>query len=837
MSGDPDLDLIDAIGVWAASAPDLDGDDALAIARLQVAMEDGQWGDVALADITAMDLETLKADLYEIESPDYTAWILDQVLETFDHDVHAVAAPANDSAPLDGAAAVEFDERDLESSAEGDSAFIDDEDADGGDADTDVGDPDDDDPEEDDAVSDEEDEPHDEDDAEDDPDDEEGADEDGDDTEPIDEDVEPEDVEPEDQAGDAEQADDEHLEPEDQADDVPDEDRTDDADHDAEPDEDQGDEDQGDADQGDDADTADDDPDEDTTEEEEEEDDDEEEEDDTTDDGAFASLAQTGGAFSVVLDPTEGPSAEGDQTDDDAEDDTAGDASASSVDSDTGRGSNEDDADAGESEGHDKPGKARDSGESDEPPIVDIHDHADAAVQDEFFAQLNMATNVSVTGAAPPDLRDGPDILGPSFLAPAEPTGSGRRIGLAVLAVAAVAVFIVAGLQLVNDVSDPEDDEVAVEVDDTENTDDSDREADAVDDDSDSDPDEGAEDEADGSDVDTTEGDEAEESGADPAPTVTPTPAPTPMPDGSETAVILTEDGDVWAMGLLDGDVGEPWQIHDAESDEPAVAISTVAAGISLIDEAGDAYIINLTDPTERARVWRSDRLGAIDQLIQVGDSYAALSRSGSIALFDTNRAATALAIDLLWDTSIGGTPPAKQLDAYIDLMPFVLANGDIQMAVTSAEEIPVVPVWSATEQPRAFNLSIGEHGMLMGVGAGAVGRYQWFEDAPPVSALWDPLDGSRLPAIGYAGLPDGGAIVLNSGTVVSVTTDGETSVIWDAEVSDTRVSRAVAGGDELLLLAEDGSLVRTDGDNGSVIWEADRDDNGATVDFLVIDS
>lgn len=461
-----------------------------------------------------------------------------------------------------------------------------------------------------------------------------------------------------------------------------------------------------------------------------------------------------------------------------------------------------------------------------------------------FFAELDRDTTASVTGPAPVELRDAPDALGPAFLpSSGEPEARFRRIGVIALAAVALVAFVFAGIQLVNNVNQPEDEDVAVDADDSadvSDTGDDDASASAADDRDATESDDGDQEPADDRD-DANNEDDDELTPEEAAAVLLATPEPTPeadLPPAEKTAIVLTEDGDIWSIDLFLDAFGEPVLIHDSSEHDGATDVSLVSAGFGIVDEDGDAYITSRTDTSERVRVWRSDRLGDARMIVEGSEQYAVLDTAGSVSVFDANRAATRISADKVWDASAGGTPPARDIDSYIDLVAFAVGDGDVQLIQTSADDNPVFQIWDGDTQPRAFNVDINEEGLFMGVGAGAVARYQWFEDGPPLSAVWDPLAGTRLPAISYATLEDRTAVVLNNGSVAAIDESGTGPILWDAEVSDLRAISITTLDDEVLLLLEGGTVLRvaSDGEtqNRGSIWDVTDESTSPAIKVLL---
>lgn len=188
-------------------------------------------------------------------------------------------------------------------------------------------------------------------------------------------------------------------------------------------------------------------------------------------------------------------------------------------------------------------------------------------------------------------------------------------------------------------------------------------------------------------------------------------------------------------------------------------------------------------------------------------------------------RAARRFNIESIWEAT-GNTPPAVQLDSFRDLLPFVISDGTVRMAVTSVDDTPVLTIWEAEGQPPAFNLTMDPHVMHIGAGEGGIALFDWTASPDQAfTALWEPWSTNRLPAIAYDAIgPDATAIVLNNGTVASIFDNGDISVLWDAEVSDLRAMGIEADEDEALLLLEDGSVLRAvvDGESEGrgTIWD-----------------
>jgi hypothetical protein len=242
-----------------------------------------------------------------------------------------------------------------------------------------------------------------------------------------------------------------------------------------------------------------------------------------------------------------------------------------------------------------------------------------------------------------------------------------------------------------------------------------------------------------------------------------------------------------------------------------------------VVTEQGDVQYLGFDELDRPVTIWDADELGPAEIATDFADRDIVPEATGSIALFDKAQAATERTISRPWDTGVGGTPPARELDRFKDLVPFVVGNGDVRMIVLSVDDDPVVSVWDGTSQPRAFNLEITEHGLLMGVGTGAIARYSWFDDEP-LTAVWDPFDGSRLPAIAYAATDDATAIVLNNGSVALIDETGSGPIVWDAEVSDLRAVDVHISPTEALIELDGGTVLRIDPqgntDSRGAIWD-----------------
>ena len=492
-------------------------------------------------------------------------------------------------------------------------------------------------------------------------------------------------------------------------------------------------------------------------------------------------------------------------------------------------------------------------------PAVD--DPRDDAVEREFFAQLAEETDARLA-LEPLEFREGPDALGPTFLPPPRRTRM-SWFALAVVSIAAIVAFVVFGLRLVDDISKPDEEDVA----EVATADDVDREESEEADDggttdvrAEPDPDEGADTaEADASGLQTAtdadHGDEADaaaddepeteavdpvadddEQGATAAPATDEAAAAVPAEDA---AVILTAAGEVLWIDLLPERAGDPRLLFGGPDGEPAQRIGFVDGGLTIVTESGDVAYLAFDELDDPMTIWDADELGPAVSATDVDDRYVVLAATGSIAIFEKDRVPTERNISRAWDTAQGGTPPARELGRYQDLVPFVIGNGDVRMLTLSGDGVSVVPVWSATAQPPAFNLEITEHGLLMGVGAGGVARFAWFED-DALTAVWNPFDGSRLPAIGYAAADGATAIVLNNGSVALIDETGSGPIMWDAEIADLRAVDVHISPTEALLEIDGGSVLRVDpagqSESRGAIWDVTDEALSPAAQVLLLD-
>ena len=329
---------------------------------------------------------------------------------------------------------------------------------------------------------------------------------------------------------------------------------------------------------------------------------------------------------------------------------------------------------------------------------------------------------------------------------------------------------------------------------------------------------------------------DADEQGVTAAPATDDAAAAVP---GEDAAVILTTAGEVLWIDLLLERAGDPRLLFGGPDGEPAQRIGFVDGGLTIVTESGDvAYLAfdELDDPTT---IWDADELGPAVSATDVDDRYVVLEGTGSIAIFEKDRTPTERNISRAWDTTQGGTPPARELGRYQDLVPFVIGNGDVRMLTLSGDGVSVVPVWSATAQPPAFNLEITEHGLLMGVGTGGVARFAWFEDGA-LTAVWNPFDGSRLPAIGYAAADGATAIVLNNGSVALIDETGSGPIMWDAEIADLRAVDVHISPTEALLEIDGGSVLRVDpagqSESRGAIWDVTDEALSPAAQVLLLD-
>ena len=146
--------------------------------------------------------------------------------------------------------------------------------------------------------------------------------------------------------------------------------------------------------------------------------------------------------------------------------------------------------------------------------------------------------------------------------------------------------------------------------------------------------------------------------------------------------------------------------------------------------------------------------------------------------------------------------------------MPFVLDDGNALIAVTS-DDNAVIPLWTADEQPPAFNVAASPAGILLGIGEGAVARYRLDDlDGNRLESVWDPLSGDEQPAIGYSPAGDSTAgdstaVILGEGAIVLTESDNSGRTLWDPAETEIRALTAVGDNDHVVVLLETGSVVR----------------------------
>jgi len=471
---------------------------------------------------------------------------------------------------------------------------------------------------------------------------------------------------------------------------------------------------------------------------------------------------------------------------------------------------------------------------------------------DAFFADLDRSTTTTVTGPAAVELRDG-DVLGPAFL-PSTGPKPWMRIGVFAVAAVAIAAFVFAGWQLVSQVDDPDEDDVELVDEADASTPEADAEPSSADDEASTDEDSTDEAPDDGDatnddDATSPSGDDAEADSDDDSSTNTAAAGPTatatpgPLLQAETTAIILTEAGDVFAVDLLAGEIGTPRSLYSGSADIPATDIGEVDEGITVVDDDGDVLLLDVVQAGLRTKLWSSDDEFGARAVADVGDRYAVLDRTGSIQLVDKDDAASGDAEpELLWDTAIGGTPPVGSMGSFKHLLAFSVQNGDVHMLVTGDDQPDqLLQLWSSETQPRASNIEINAHGVHMGVGGGAVARYNLLDyDGPPLIAMWDPLDGTTLPAINYGGAGDRAAVVLNNGSVALASPDGESSLMWDAELGDLRAVDVTATEDEAVLTLDGGTVLRVAlaGESEALgsIWDVSDESTSPAIKVLLIE-
>ena len=200
---------------------------------------------------------------------------------------------------------------------------------------------------------------------------------------------------------------------------------------------------------------------------------------------------------------------------------------------------------------------------------------------------------------------------------------------------------------------------------------------------------------------------------------------------------------------------------------------------------------------------------GEAVEIAPVDDGLVAVrTDDGDISLTPSNGRADPDVIQLLWDAEAEGAK-ATDLSSVDKLVPFVLDNGNAQMIVTNADNV-LVPIWFADEQPRAFNVAGSESGILLGVGQGAVARYNVGETgSDQLVSDWDPFTREDEPAIGYSSVGDSTAIVTGNGAIVLADASGGGQLLWDPETTEIRAFLALGTEAQVVALLETGSVVR----------------------------
>jgi len=296
-----------------------------------------------------------------------------------------------------------------------------------------------------------------------------------------------------------------------------------------------------------------------------------------------------------------------------------------------------------------------------------------------------------------------------------------------------------------------------------------------------------------------------------PEPTATPEPEPP-----SRIGIRLVTGNIMVATYTQAGMLPEISLLYEVSDDlQPAVDLAWLAEGIGIVDTNGNVLVI---DPDARrpqpTMIYEAgDGVGEAVEIASISGFVAVRTEDGNINLAPTNGRADPDAIQLIWDAEAEGAA-ATDLSAVGDLVPFVLDDGNALIAVTS-DDNAVIPLWTADEQPPAFNVAASPAGILLGIGEGAVARYRLDDvDGNRLESVWDPFSGDEQPAIGYSPAGDSTAgdstaVILGEGAIVLTESDNSGRTLWDPAETEIRALTAVGDNDHVVVLLETGSVVR----------------------------
>jgi len=307
---------------------------------------------------------------------------------------------------------------------------------------------------------------------------------------------------------------------------------------------------------------------------------------------------------------------------------------------------------------------------------------------------------------------------------------------------------------------------------------------------------------------------------ADPAaPPPTPTPEPTPLP----RVGIQLVTGDIVLASFPEGESPPELNVAYDASDEdlaPARQLTWFDDDLGIVDSIGNVLIIDpdarRPQPTLIYEV--GGGLGAAVKVASVDDQVVVLTEEGNISLIPRDGRADPDVLRVVWDAAEEGAR-ATDLTAIETLIPFVLETGDARMILTDGDNA-ILPIWSAEEQPQAFNVGGSSAGILLGVGQGAVARYNLDagEDDPALESVWDPFSREDAPAIGYSSVGGDTAIVTGDGAIVLSDGEGGGPVLWDPEQTEIRAFTALGDDTGVVVLLETGSVVQVPLDTDALI-------------------
>gem|GEM_PF-1316743 len=303
------------------------------------------------------------------------------------------------------------------------------------------------------------------------------------------------------------------------------------------------------------------------------------------------------------------------------------------------------------------------------------------------------------------------------------------------------------------------------------------------------------------------------------APPPTPTPEPTPPP----RIGIRLVTGDIVLASFPEAESPpEITEVYDASDEDlaPASQLTWFDDDLGIVDSIGNVLIIDpdaqRPQPTLIYEV--GGGLGAAVKVASVDDQVVVLTEDGNISLIPRDGRADPDVLQVVWDATEEGAR-ATDLTAIETLIPFVLETGDARMILTDGDNA-ILPIWSAEEQPQAFNVGGSSAGILLGVGQGAVARYNLDagEDDPVLASVWDPFSREDAPAIGYSSVGGDTAIVTGDGAIVLSDGEGGGPVLWDPEQTEIRAFTALGDDTGVVVLLETGSVVQVPLDTDALI-------------------